>query len=239
MWAPGMPLTPETPLKPVLASIGFGQQDLERWQLIEQKLAERSVLSFGDLFGTDSESGWTRDKVSVVFKTRALLATRRAPLLATRRAPPAAMRRPPQLLIPTRPSRSALAQVGTHPSQIRCTPLCTQANDVHCALLNCTGTAVTKTKQAKIKFKSAIGPVEAGDPILTNDPVEPPLDKTNVATRHVLIPADMWPGMSDHGWVGKVMKCDFRAPPSCTVKLHDGSHRFRLSTVFERFKPLS
>ena len=70
MWAPGMPLTPETLLKPLLAAIGFGQQDLGSWQRIEQKLAERSVLSLGDLFGaTDSESGWSRDEVHYCLKT--------------------------------------------------------------------------------------------------------------------------------------------------------------------------
>ena len=97
----------------------------------------------------------------------------------------------------------------------------------------------TKTKQTKFKFKSALGPVEEGDPILTDVPVSPPLDKTNVVTRHVLIPTDMWPDMSKHGWIGKVIKTDLRKPPSCTVKLHDGSYRFELETVFERFKPLS
>ena len=63
--------------------------------------------------------------------------------------------------------------------------------------------------------------------------------KTNVVSRHVLIPTDMWPDMSKHGWIGKVIKTDLRKPPSCTVKLHDGSYRFELETVFERFKPLS
>ena len=87
------------------------------------------------------------------------------------------------------------------------------------------------TKQTKIKFKVAVGVVEAGAALLTDAAVEPPLDPANVVTRHVYLPPDMWPGLSEHGWVAKVMKLTMQRPPSCRFKLHDGSYDFSLESV--------
>ena len=94
------------------------------------------------------------------------------------------------------------------------------------------------TKQTTIKFKIAVGVVEAGAALLTDAAVEPPLDKTNVVTRYVYVPPAMWPGESEHGWVAKVMKLSLQGTRSCRLKLHDGSYDFSLEAVLA-LKPVS
>ena len=44
--------------------------------------------------------------------------------------------------------------------------------------------------------------------------------------------------VSEHGWVAKVMKCSLQRPPSCRLKLHDGSYDFSLESVLA-LKPVS
>ena len=99
-------------------------------------------------------------------------------------------------------------------------------------------TAAAKQKQTTIKYKIAVGVVEAGAALLTDAPVEPPLNPANVVTRYVYVPPDMWPGLSEHGWVAKVIKCSLQRPPSCKLKLHDGSYDFSLESVLA-LKPVS
>ena len=94
------------------------------------------------------------------------------------------------------------------------------------------------TKQTKLKLKVAVGVVEAGAALLTDAAVEPPLDAANVVTRLVHVPPEMWPGLSEHGWVAKVIKCSLQRPPSCKLKLHDGSYDFSLESVLA-LKPVS
>ena len=94
------------------------------------------------------------------------------------------------------------------------------------------------TKQTTIKFKIAVGVVEAGAALLTDAAVEPPLDAANVVTRLVHVPPEMWPGLSEHGWVAKVMKLNMQRPPSCRLKLHDGTYDFSLASVLA-LKPVS
>ena len=43
--------------------------------------------------------------------------------------------------------------------------------------------ACAGTTQTKLSLKITVGDVQAGDPILTSAPVEPPLTKENVVTR--------------------------------------------------------
>ena len=94
------------------------------------------------------------------------------------------------------------------------------------------------TKQTKLKLKVAVGVVEAGAALLTDAAVEPPLDAANVVTRLVHVPPEMWPGLSEHGWVAKVMKLNMQRPPSCRLKLHDGSYDFSFESVLA-LKPVS
>ena len=99
-------------------------------------------------------------------------------------------------------------------------------------------TAAAKQKQTTIKYKIAVGVVEAGAALLKDAPVEPPLDAANVVTRLVHVPPEMWPGLSVHGWVAKVIKCSLQRPASCRLKLHDGTYDFTLESVLA-LKPLS
>ena len=94
------------------------------------------------------------------------------------------------------------------------------------------------TKQTRLKLKVAVGVVEAGAALLTDAAVEPPLDAANVVTRLVHVPPEMWPGLSEHGWVAKVMKLNMQRPPSCRLKLHDGTYDFSLASVLA-LKPVS
>jgi len=94
------------------------------------------------------------------------------------------------------------------------------------------------TKQTKLKLKVAVGVVEAGVALLTDAAVEPPLDAANVVTRLVYMPSEVWPGHSEHDWVAKVMKVNMKRPPSCRLKLHDGSYDFSLASVLA-LKPVS
>ena len=93
-------------------------------------------------------------------------------------------------------------------------------------------------KQAKLKLKVQIGPVlKESDPALTMDPVEPALSESKLVTRLVLVPANIWPGQSTHGWVAKVMKFDPRKN-ACALKFQDGTYHFNLAAVLG-FKALS
>ena len=85
-------------------------------------------------------------------------------------------------------------------------------------------------KQAKLKLKLTIGPVKSTDVALTMDPVDPPLSKEKITSRMVLVPPEQWPGVSEHGWIAKVMKLDLRTSV-CSVKFHDGTYRFNLATA--------
>ena len=58
-WQPGEPVKMETALKPVFAALGWSQGDMATFTSITEKLAERNVTSFGDLFS----GGWTRDEL--------------------------------------------------------------------------------------------------------------------------------------------------------------------------------
>ena len=55
-----------------------------------------------------------------------------------------------------------------------------------------------------------IGPLAADDPLLTNEAVDPPPTLANIATRFVLVPPELWPGVSPGGWVAKVISADQR-----------------------------
>ena len=58
-WQPGELVKMETALKPVFSALGWSQGDMASFTSIAEKLAERNVTSFGDLFG----GGWTRDEL--------------------------------------------------------------------------------------------------------------------------------------------------------------------------------
>jgi len=61
MWAPGVPVTPQTPLEPMLNVLGFGQQDIDSYATIAEKFKARSVITVGDLFGISST--WQREEL--------------------------------------------------------------------------------------------------------------------------------------------------------------------------------
>ena len=73
MWQPGVPVTSETPLEPLLCAIGFGLQDVASYQTIAEKLKTRSVSTVGDLFG--SGASWQREEVLACFRTLELKKT--------------------------------------------------------------------------------------------------------------------------------------------------------------------
>ena len=58
-WSIGAPVLMETAVKPVLTALGWSQGDMASYTVIIDKLAERNVTSFGDLFG----GSWTRDEL--------------------------------------------------------------------------------------------------------------------------------------------------------------------------------
>ena len=56
-WKPGDEITESISLKPILASIGFGQSDVDSWSSIVAKLTARKVFTVGDL------QTWTADEI--------------------------------------------------------------------------------------------------------------------------------------------------------------------------------
>ena len=96
--------------------------------------------------------------------------------------------------------------------------------------------ACAGTTQTKLSLKITVGDVQAGDPILTSAPVEPPLTKENVVTRLVYLPPTMWPKHgTGHGWVAKVQSLN---KSKCVLVLHDGPWDFTLAAVLA-LKPVS
>jgi len=75
-----------------------------------------------------------------------------------------------------------------------------------------------------------IGPLAADDPLLTNEAVDPPPTLANIATRFVLVPPELWPGVSPGGWVAKVISADQRTEV-CKAKFSDGTFYFKFATV--------
>ena len=88
-----------------------------------------------------------------------------------------------------------------------------------------------------MKFKIKIGPLNKEDPLLKQEAVTPELIQANAAGRMVLVPPEVYPGLSDVGWVAKVTKVDKRKGIT-TVKFHDCTVPFAWSTVKE-WKPVS
>lgn len=66
MWTPGAPVTPTTPLEPILCAIGFVQQDVQSYTAIADKLKARSVNTVGELFG--SGATWEREELIVCLR---------------------------------------------------------------------------------------------------------------------------------------------------------------------------
>jgi len=67
--------------------------------------------------------------------------------------------------------------------------------------------------------------------------------RINVVTRHVYLPPDMWPGLSEPRLGDQGHEAQNTAPPSCRLKLrrlklHDGTDDFSLEAVLG-LKPVS
>ena len=67
MWQPGVPVTTQTPLEPMLKVLGFGQQDIDSYATIAEKFKARSVITVGDLFGISST--WQREELLGCLRT--------------------------------------------------------------------------------------------------------------------------------------------------------------------------
>ena len=87
-------------------------------------------------------------------------------------------------------------------------------------------------------IKIPIGPVAEGAALLTDPAVEPPLDASNVVSRFVYVPPEVWPGLSAYGWVAKVKSLHMHRPQKCMLLFHDDTVPFALETVLG-FKPVS
>lgn len=72
-----------------------------------------------------------------------------------------------------------------------------------------------------------IGPLAADDPLLTNEAVDPPPTLANIATRFVLVPPELWPGVSPGGWVAKVISADQRTEVRRAARLAPARHALR------------
>ena len=91
--------------------------------------------------------------------------------------------------------------------------------------------------QTKLQFKIPIGPVQEGAALLTDPAVGPPLDKTNVVSRFVHVPPEVWPDVSKYGWVAKVKSISLHKPTTCKLLFHDDTVSFALEAVLG-FKPV-
>ena len=97
-----------------------------------------------------------------------------------------------------------------------------------------------QTKQTKLKLKIKLGPIGDGDAVIEQEPIDPPLERSNAAGRLVLVPPHEWPGLTTHGWVAKIMKCEQRSKDGITtLKFHDATEYFTFLHVQENMKPLS
>ena len=97
-------------------------------------------------------------------------------------------------------------------------------------------TVVQKQLQPKITLKQ----ITTADPLFAQPAVEPVLTESNVATRFLLVPPEVWPEYAwedSGGFTAKAMKCDKRTK-CVTLKFQDTTQRFEFHAV-AKYKPLT
>ena len=85
-----------------------------------------------------------------------------------------------------------------------------------------------------------VGPVKFGEDD-RYPTIEPPLDIDHAVGRLIFMPKELWPDNSEPGWagfIGKIMKCHMGTKVA-TVKFHDATQYFPLSTVISVGRPVS
>ena len=90
----------------------------------------------------------------------------------------------------------------------------------------------------KPKLKTSILPVDS--PIITQEPVDPPLTEVNAGGRFVYVPPAVFPTVDGQGgcWVAKIRSVNKRHKVT-ELQLSDGRQGFKFQQVLEQFKPLT
>lgn len=100
--------------------------------------------------------------------------------------------------------------------------------------------AAPKTyRQSLLQPRVTLRECFAGDPLITQKAVEPPLTGANGAGRFVFTPAHIF-GVDDAiGWIGRIVKVSRDANQTTKIKYHDKVHYFKFAFVVAEFKTLT